>query len=120
MDHEMNRKRKHMYLNKQDREHYTHQKKRSRESSHTCETIFVFIFIYYIFFIHDSILFLFLTGFFSFFRLIFMFIYVIMYRIHASCVHLMYETLFICFFIYFVVYSNHSNCNIAHGVGVHT
>jgi len=39
-----------MYSNKQDREHHTHQETQSRDESHTCETIIMFIFIYFILF----------------------------------------------------------------------
>ena len=50
MDHEMNGLRVHMYSNKQDRENHAHQETRSRDESHTCETIIMLIFIYFILF----------------------------------------------------------------------
>jgi len=51
MDHEMNGKRVHMYSNKNDMEHNTHQDSeiRSRDEEHTGETIIMIIFIYFIF-----------------------------------------------------------------------
>jgi len=49
MDHEMNGKRVHMYSDKQDREHHTHQETRSREELHTCDAILVIILFYFIF-----------------------------------------------------------------------
>ena len=57
MDHEMNGKRVHMYSNKQNREHHTHQQTLCRKESHTCEAILIFIFIYFILFYYDPILF---------------------------------------------------------------
>jgi len=66
MDHEMNGKRVHMYSNKQDREHHTHQETRSREESHTCEAIMIFNFIYLILLNYCSILFFVDFDFFSF------------------------------------------------------
>jgi len=48
MDHEMNGKRVHMYSNKNDMEHNTHQETRSRSEEHTPETIIMIIFMYLI------------------------------------------------------------------------
>jgi len=61
MENQMNGKRVHMYSNKQDREHHTHQETRRREESHTCENIIIlFIFICFILF-YFLFLFLFFT-----------------------------------------------------------
>ena len=45
MENQMNGKRVHMYSNKQDREHHTHQETQRIEESHTYEAIIKFIFI---------------------------------------------------------------------------
>jgi len=39
--------------------------------------------------------------------------------VYASCIHWMYESLFICFCIYLLVYSNYSSCITVHCVDIH-
>ena len=63
MVHEMNGKRVHMYSNKKDREHHTHQETWSRNESHTCETIMSKCNFFFWFGTHK--LFLFFLSFFS-------------------------------------------------------
>ena len=45
----MNGKRVHMYSNKNDMEHNTHQETRSRDEEHTRETIIMIILMYFFF-----------------------------------------------------------------------
>jgi len=63
MDHEMNGKRVHMYSNKKDIEHHTRQETQSMDEEHTCKTIPMFFFIYFmLFFIFILLLFFSFSG----------------------------------------------------------